>query len=101
MKNIDQHDRFENALDSLQGMQRATAPPGLLEQIQRRVHQTGKQIQLIPAYKVSLAAASLLLILALNVYLLTNSNKNEPIGQDAVAHAADYYGLTDNNSWGL
>lgn len=101
MKNIDQQDRFENALASLQGMKRATAPAGLLEQIQRRISQTGKQIQLIPAYKVSLVAASLVILLTMNVYLLTHNNKQEAARQDAVAHAADYYGLTDNNNWGL
>ncbi len=99
MKNKEQNCRYEQAMNSLGSMQRAVAPDGMFAKIQARLQYVNQHVRVIPVYKVSLAAASLLLLLALNLYLVSRNDKTGGKPEATIQNVTSYYGLTDNAGW--
>ena len=89
---------IDGIMDSFDGLERATPPGTLLHKIEQKLG--GKYGRIIPLRTVSLAAASILLLLAVNVYLLREQPAAEMANENGVEAVIEYYGL-DNNQPGF
>jgi hypothetical protein len=59
----------EEVINSTAGMQRATAPADLYERVMERMQTGRKTVPLLPKVAIWQAAAAILLLAALNVYI--------------------------------
>lgn len=91
---------INEAMNSLDGMQPAPPRGSVFDRIERRLQNGIVATKTIPLYKVSLAAASILLLLALNIFVASKTTQREP-RQDEVQNLAEYYGLTDKSMFGI
>ena len=88
---------IDEAMESATGISRATPPDTLFRKIEQKVSGTVAYARTVPLRTVSLAAASIVLLVVLNVYMLRNTAKHEQKTQvSQVETLVDYYGLNDN-----
>jgi hypothetical protein len=92
---------IDEAMNSLDGMRPAQPPRSLFDHIERRIQNGVAVAKTIPLYKVSLAAASILLLLALNIFVASKTKHATQGQQDEVQSLAEYYGFTDKGMFGL
>ncbi|MEZ4888238.1 MAG: hypothetical protein R3E32_26145 [Chitinophagales bacterium] len=59
-------------LNSLEGIKRAEPNAVLFEKITQRIERNGSPSQIVPMNRVKMAAAAAILLLALNVFSITN-----------------------------
>ena len=84
----------DEVANSLEGIQRAEAPPMLFQEVMSRIKKG--RLEVLPGRVVWLAAASLLLIISANVLLLTSSSKNAS-QKDPLQAVVNDYQLNHNN----
>jgi hypothetical protein len=84
--------RVDEVLSSLEGMQRAEAGDFLFGKIEYKLTLPYLGARTIPLRTVSLAAASVLLLLALNLFTVT---KRQQVKTDPLQELVNEYGLTD------
>ena len=83
MKDNNSHQKIEDALSSLEGIERAEADPSLYDSILQRIDARKTKIQkIIPMRTVWLAAASFVFMTLLNVVSLIHKSKKQ---QNALA----------------
>ncbi len=96
MKKDRQEQFVDDILNSMEGMQRAEAPHALFHSIEQRIEANAKHI--IPLRTVWAAAASILLLLTINVYLVLGSSVKSSPAQPSDANmnsVIEYYQLED------
>jgi len=86
----------ERILHSLDGMERASAPSHLFHKIEQRLHTIIEKGRTVPLRTVSLAAASLLLLAAINILMISHSHKAKQPKGDAMQQLVNYYGLNED-----
>lgn len=91
---------IDGIMDSFDGLERATPPGTLLHKIEQKLARSVSYTRNIPMRTVSLAAASILLLLAVNIYLLREQPGTEKANNNRVEAVIEYYGL-DNNQPGF
>ena len=88
---------IEEIINSTGGVQRAQPPDDLFRKIEQKITGSFSKARTIPLRTVSAAAASILLLLALNVFIALKRNDAKPQYKgDGMQQVAEYYGLTDN-----
>ena len=93
----DKNREIDNILNSIQGMQRAVPDDTVFSRIGSKI--SGGRI--IPLRTISLAAASVLLLVVVNVLALQHkTEKKQPANNDEMQELVSYYGLT-NNPYGI
>jgi hypothetical protein len=90
----DEH--MDDITRSLQGMQRASAPSHLFGKIEARIQAAKRTMQMVPQRTVYLAAASLLLLITINM-LAAGGYKKHTQSSNAMQQLVEYYGLTEND----
>lgn len=95
MKEDDNNIGPEQIIQSMDGALRAQPPVGMFYKIEQRLKEGYGIITIIPLRTVSLAAASILLLLAINIIIAITSHERQDKA-DNVQQLAEYYGLTDN-----
>jgi len=90
----------DGIMDSFDGLERAAPPGTLLHKIEQKLGEKVSYARTIPLRTVSLAAASILLLLAVNVYLLREQPSADKGNENEVESVIEYYGL-DNNQPGF
>jgi hypothetical protein len=96
MKRKGDNMRFDEILNSMEGAGRAQAPEGLFRKIEQRLQGKFPVVKTIPLRMVSLAAASILLLLAINVFIASENKTTAHQKQDGMQGLVEYYGFTDN-----
>lgn len=92
MKNLDKEKWVENTLDSLEGIQRAEAPPGLLEKAMQRASRGKARIVSMTRTQVWSAAACGLVLIAANVFMcLQFSHSGQHAQSQQEAFAQEYF----------
>lgn len=88
---------IDKVMESTANMQQAVPQDSLFYKIEQKVSNTVSYARTVPLRTVSLAAASIVLLVAVNLYMLRNdtqkSNVNEQSGVETIV---EYYGLNDN-----
>ncbi len=88
---------IDKVMDSTAGMQRAEPADGLFHKIEQKVAGTVAYARTVPLRTVSLAAASIVLLVVVNVFMLTNTTRNDGVNPKShVETVVDYYGLNEN-----
>lgn len=93
---MDKNKWIDDVMNSTDGMSRATPRDGLLRKIEQRMEEGVIYAKQVPMRTVSLAAASIVLLVAVNIALLNTrpvsgkSQKNTPIET-----VVEYYGLNE------
>lgn len=95
MKGNGNNMELDDIINSMAGAWRAQPPAGLFSKIEQRLHERFPVVKAIPLRTVSLAAASILLLLAINIFIASKETGNKR-GQDSMQGLVEYYGLTDN-----
>jgi hypothetical protein len=85
----------EDIMRSTEGMRRAVPDASLFNRIEARLAERYPVVKVIPLRTVSLAAASLLLLVLANLYMVKHTS-NAPSGNDSIQTLVNYYGFTDN-----
>ncbi|MEZ5016710.1 MAG: hypothetical protein R2800_06640 [Flavipsychrobacter sp.] len=93
MKKDIQEQRIEDILNSIDGVQRAAAPDTLFDAIEQRIDNNTKRI--IPLRTVVAVAASILLLLSVNVYLIMNTTKEQSLSKGDMNSVIKYYELEE------
>jgi hypothetical protein len=88
--------RVEDILNSLEGIQPARADDFLFGKIANKIKEPFTATRVIPLRTVSVAAASILLLLALNVLMLSKKHEQKAPSGDPMQQLVDYYGLNEN-----
>lgn len=91
---------IDGIMDSFDGLERATPPGTLLHKIEQKLAGSISYARTIPMRTVSLAAASILLLLAVNFYMLREQPATDRANKSGVEAVIEYYGL-DNNQPGF
>ena len=86
----------DDIMNSIRGMQPAVPPASLFSRIEQRVQAGYTVARTIPLWRVSVAAACILLLIVANVFILSKQNTPSTHTQDPLQSMASYYGLTDN-----
>jgi len=89
---------IDEILGSTAGMQRVQPPASMLGTIYSRVKQA-QVIQMVPMKKVWLAAASVLVLFSLNLYVLRGNRQTRPVRAEQAIISA--YGLSGDAFGGL
>jgi hypothetical protein len=89
---------IDDILNSTAGMQRAQAPASMRDTIYGRIQQA-RVIRMVPLKKVWLAAASVLLLMSLNFYILRSGRPVQPA--EAEQAFINAYGLSGDMYGGL
>lgn len=101
MKQKDENRWIEDILNSMEGAEKASPAEGLYGKIERRIAVPFTQGRTISLTTFSAAAASIVLLIVLNMMALTgNSRKHDNRKLDEVSSVARYYDIT-NESEGL
>ena len=88
---------IDKVMDSTAGLQKAMPQDGLFHSIEEKVSNTVSYARTVPLRTVSLAAASIVLLVAVNLYMLSNDTQKSNITeQSRVETVVEYYGLNDN-----
>ena len=88
---------IEEIIGSAGNAHRAHPPADLFHKIEQKLAGTLTVVRTIPLRTVSVAAASILLLAALNILVTLKSNQAKPQYKgDGMQQVAEYYGLTDN-----
>jgi hypothetical protein len=89
----DKNREIDNILNSIHGMQKATPGDEVFSRIALKI--TGGRI--IPLRTISFAAASVLLLVVLNVIAVQRKDESKQhANKDGMQELVSYYGLTDN-----
>lgn len=99
MKQNDHKNWVDEVLGSMGHVGKADAPDGLLSKIEAKLYEQPIKAKRIPLRTVSLAAASIALLIFLNAMLLSKQ-PNIGVGvqkakQDGMESVIQYYGLSD------
>lgn len=87
----------DKVIDSTSGMQKAVPSDGLFHKIEQRVSVTASYVRTVPLRTVSLAAASIILLVVANIFMLGNTAQQGKITEKSkVDIVVDYYGLNEN-----
>lgn len=90
--------QIEDILGSLDGMAPATPGHHVWEGVVQRLANTKRRIELMPARTVSLAAASILLLVLANLYFILQPHMpKEKAAADPMEEVINYYDLANNN----
>ena len=95
MENDMQKRRIDDVLDSIEGIQRANAPESLFAAIEQHIDANVKRV--IPIRTVMAAAASIMLLLSVNVYLLSNTSNAESLSNSDMKSVIEYYELGEQS----
>ena len=98
MAQKDKNQWIDSVMGSLDGLQRAEPGDFAFGKIESRIKEGTTPLvrgRVIPLRMVSAVAASLLILVAINIACLTNKPKQA--NNDSVRSVAKYYGLTDDN----
>lgn len=91
MKKDMQEQRIDDILNSIDGMQRASAPDVLFDAIEQQIDNNTKRI--IPLRTVVAVAASILLLLSVNVYLVMHTSTMHRLSGADMNSVIKYYEL--------
>jgi hypothetical protein len=94
MTAMDKNRWIDEVMNSLEGAQRAEAPPMLFEKIVSRINKA--RVEVLPSKVVWLAAASILIIISANVLLLRASSQS-PSQKDPYQLIVNDYQLNTTN----
>lgn len=87
---------IDEVMDSLDGMQRATPKDALFSQIEGKLARGIAVARKVPLQTVSLAAASIILLVMLNVFMLRSGAKKAIVKSDSsIETVVEYYGLNE------
>lgn len=95
MKQLKKDNWIDEVIVAGDSIRRVAAPEGLFNKIERKLS-TVPVVRAIPLRTVSLAAASILLLLAINILAASGYKQKHAEQSDKVQAIAEYYGLTDN-----
>lgn len=97
MKQNDHKNWVDEVLDSMGHVGKADAPDGLLSKIEAKLYEQPIKAKRIPLRIVSLAAASIALLIFLNAMLLSKQPNMsvQKTKQDGMESVIQYYGLSD------
>lgn len=97
MKQNDHTNWVDEVLDSMGHVGKADAPDGLLSKIEAKLYEQPIVVKRIPLRTVSLAAASIALLIFLNAMLLSKQPNTvmHKGKQDGMESVIQYYGLSD------
>lgn len=95
--NGDEKNKWIEEIIGAGGVHRAQPPADLFHKIEQKIAGTYPVAKTIPLRAVSVAAASIVLLVALNILVTLKSNQVKPQYKgDGMQQVAEYYGLTDN-----
>ena len=100
MKQKDENKWVEDVLNSMEGVEKARPAEDLYGKIERRIAVPFTKGRTISLTTFSAAAASIVLLIVLNMMALTGNRKQDNRIQDEVSSVARYYDIT-NESEGL
>jgi|GEM_PF-2962786 len=88
---------IDKVMESTAGMQKAVPADGLFHKIEQKLSDTVVYARTVPLRTVSMAAASIILLVVANVYILGNTaNDTNVIEKSPVESVVEYYGLNEN-----
>lgn len=97
MKEKDKNREIDDVLSSLLQMQRAVPSDHAYDRIMKRITGQASIAKVIPLRTVSFAAASVLILVLLNIFALQHKKDLQPERhKDGVQELVNYYGLTGN-----
>lgn len=97
MQDMGKEQWIDGIINSTEGMQRAQPPVSVLHKIEQRLG--GSPARVVPLRTVSLAAASILLLVMANLFVIRHQENNiGKSGQSSVDAVIDYYGLDNNKT---
>lgn len=100
MKQKDENMWVEDVLNSMEGVEKARPAEDLYGKIERRIAVPFTKGRTVSLTTFSAAAASIVLLIVLNMMALTGNRKQDNRKQDEVSSVARYYDIT-NESEGL
>lgn len=100
MKQKDENRWVEDVLNSMEGVEKARPAEDLYGKIERRIAVPFTKGRTVSLTTFSAAAASIVLLIVLNMMALTGNRKQDNRIQDEVSSVARYYDIT-NESEGL
>lgn len=86
---------IDEVVASTDGMQRAKAPEGLFTKIDRKLASGVKAARKVPFSTVGLAAASIVLLVTINIYMLKGNTKKSVQQSTGIEQVVEYYGLNE------
>lgn len=98
MESENRHTWIEEVLNSTEGMSRAQPSGKVFASIEQRLNNARELVRKVPVRTVLAAAASILILLAANVFILTDVQveKSSTPQKDETEAIIKYYDLTDN-----
>ena len=97
MQDMGKEQWIDGIINSTEGMQRAQPAASVLHRIEQ--HLGGNTARVVPLRTVSLAAASILLLVMANLFVIKNRESDiRKTGQSSVDVVIDYYGLDNNKT---
>lgn len=96
MPEMDKEKWIDGIINSTDGMQQAAPSAAVYQKIEHRIADTITRVKTIPLYKVTLAAASIILLVVLNLFLVTEQKPDAAPATNSADAVIEYYGLTDD-----
>lgn len=100
MEKMDKNRWVDEVMKSTDGMQRAMPTEHLFAKIEARVNKSITYVKTVPMRTVLAAAASLALLVSVNVYILDKINTTPPTNdtKDEMETVIEYYGLNNTSN---
>lgn len=92
---MDKNKWIDETMNSTDGMQRATPSDDLFSRIEQRIAAGVSIVRTVSLRTVSMAAASIVLLVAANIFMLQSNVKEETTQKDGVETVIEYYGLNE------
>lgn len=96
MPEMDKEKWIDGIINSTDGMQHAAPSSAVFQKIEQRIASTIHLAKTVPLYKVTLAAASIILLVVLNLFLVIEQKPDTAPATNSTDAVIEYYGLTDD-----
>lgn len=96
MPEMDKEKWIDGIINSIDGIQQAAPSVAVFQKIEQRIAVNITHVKTIPLYKVTLAAASIILLVVLNLFFVTEQKPDAIPTTNSADAVIEYYGLTDD-----